>query len=251
MRYLAFPGWETTSSKRQDGYLNQQVILFGLKYETHSLQAHPKLPCRSVVAPTPNLLEWQYDLRLDSCSLSMFSQSVAVLTTFFAFSVVPHLFCCRPASPTTPYLSLLSRISATVLIRWCLTRWSCMPSPLSQMNNTPSGWQSFPVDICPLCRRPYNPFRHVRSHTSHLLPFHISSATVSIPVVVHLLHHARPPLSSPLTLSAICTSCVSVAVLITLSTIVPCTLPLLFIYLFPVGSSPRSALLYTSLLDMI
>ena len=59
----------------------------------------------------------------------------------------------------------------------------------------------------------------------------ISSADVFIHVVLHLRQHACPPLYSPLTLYAIPTSCVSIAVLIALYSIVPCTLPLLFVYL--------------------
>ena len=95
----------------------------------------------------------------------------------------------------------------------------------------PSGLQLLPVGIFPVPCRPYNPFRHLRRPIPHLFPSHISSVAVSIPVVLHLLHRARPPLSSPLTLSAIPTSRVSVAVLITLSSIFPCTLTLLFVYL--------------------
>ena len=173
------------------------MVLFRLQYETHSLQMHPKSPCRSIVAPTPKLLERLYALRLVvipcqylpspspffqpispsssshisffavphllhrlihpccpaspplcssaavftadlvchpqypgatihpqvvSRSLSIFSQSVAVLTTHFSISVVPHLICCRPTSPLPPYLSLLSCISATVLVRRCICR---------------------------------------------------------------------------------------------------------------------------------
>ena len=64
MRYLAFPGWMMKLPKHQDGYLNQQVILFRLQYETHSLQMNPKSQCRSFVAPTPKLSEWGYALRL-------------------------------------------------------------------------------------------------------------------------------------------------------------------------------------------
>ena len=60
MRYLAFSGWMMTSLKRQDGYLNQRVILSRLKYETHSIQMHSKSPCRSVVAPALKLLERRY-----------------------------------------------------------------------------------------------------------------------------------------------------------------------------------------------
>ena len=53
-----------TLPKRQDGYLNQRVILLRLQYETHSLQIHLKFPYRYVVACTPQLLEQLYALRL-------------------------------------------------------------------------------------------------------------------------------------------------------------------------------------------
>ena len=95
----------------------------------------------------------------------------------------------------------------------------------------PSGWQSLPVDIFPVHRCPYNPFSHIRCPIYHMLPSYISSAAVYIPVVLHLRHRACPPLSSPLTLSSIPTSCVYAAVLITSSSIFPCTSPLLFVYL--------------------
>ena len=197
MRYLDFPGWMMILSKRKDEYLNQPVILFRLQYEIHSLQIHPKLPCRSVVAPTPKLSERRYALRLvvvpcqyfpspppffqtispyplshissisvphiirrhihiccsaspppcssaaifaadlffhphypratirpqvGSFSLSIFAQSVAVLPTHFSISVVSHLIWYRPTSPPPPYPSILSQISATVLVRRCLHR---------------------------------------------------------------------------------------------------------------------------------
>ena len=53
-----------TLSKRRDGYLNQRVILFRLKYGTHSLQMHPELPRRSVFILTTKLSEKRYALRL-------------------------------------------------------------------------------------------------------------------------------------------------------------------------------------------
>ena len=242
MRYLAFPGWMMTLSKREDEYLNPWVILFRLQHEIHSLQMHPKSPCRSVVATTPKLSERRYALRLVvfSCqyfpspspsfqpilpslsyhissvavprillrrihiccpaspplwssaavfdadlvyyphypgaticprvvsfSLSIFSQSVAILPTHFTISVIPHLICCRPISPPPPCPSLLSHISSTVLFRHCLHRWPCLPS------------------------------------------------------LLHFISTAPPLLSSH----------VSVVVLITLSSIVPCTSPPLFVYL--------------------
>ena len=127
MSYLAFPGWTMTLSKRQYEYLNQQVILFRLKYEIHSLQMHPKSPCRSVVSPTPKLSDQRYALRL-----------VVVTCRYFP-------------------------------VRHCYS----------------------------------NPFRHLRRPTSLLLPSRISSSALLIPVVPHLCHRDRPPMSSPLTLSAI------------------------------------------------
>ena len=102
-----------------------------------------------------------------SHSLSIFDQSVAVLPKHLYIFVVPHLFCCPPTSPPLPYPSLLSCISATVIVRRCLQQRPCLPPPLSCIS-------------------------------------------------------AAPPLSS---------SRVSVAVLILLSLIVPCTLLPLFVYL--------------------
>ena len=51
-----------TSSKRQNVYLNQRVILFRLQYETHILQINPKSPCRS--APLLKVPDREYALRL-------------------------------------------------------------------------------------------------------------------------------------------------------------------------------------------
>ena len=185
--------------------------LFRLQYEIHRLQMHPKLLCRSVVAPTPNLTEQQYALWMivvpcqyftspspsfqpispslsshissvavphllcccihiccpaspPTCSsaavfifdlvfhthypgatiflqvrsryLLIFPQTVAVLPNYFAVSVVPHRICCRPTSTLSPYPSLLSRISATVLFHRCLHHWSCLPSLLSRIYAT-------------------------------------------------------------------------------------------------------------------
>ena len=111
MRYLAFPGCMMTLSKPQDGDLNQQVILFRFQYETHSLQMHPELPCRSVATLTPKLLDERYALRLVvvPCqyfpSTFPFFQPISPSSLSNIFSVaVPHLLrrhihpCC-PASP--------------------------------------------------------------------------------------------------------------------------------------------------------
>ena len=100
---------------------------------------------------------------------------------------------------------------------------------------------------------------HLRCPTSHLLPSHISSVAVSIPVVLNAFHRAHPPLSSPLTLSFSPTSRVSVAVLITLSSIIPFTSPLFFVYLLLLDLislcivlyyTACSALLHTTLLTI-
>ena len=112
MLYLAFPGWMMTLSKRQDGYLNQQVILFRLQYETNSLQINPKSPCRSVVSLTPKLLEQQYVLGLViiPCwyltSMSPFFQTISPsLSSHISYVAVPHLLrhrihtCCTASPP--------------------------------------------------------------------------------------------------------------------------------------------------------
>ena len=222
MQYLAFPQWMMTLLKHQDGYLKQQGILFILQYETHSLQMHTKLSCRSAVALTPKLSEWWYALRLlvvsyqylpspspffqpiypspsshissvavphilhccihPCCPVSpppwssaavfttdlvchshypvaticpqvgsryllIFSQSIAVLTTHLAISVVPYIICCRPTSPPPPYTSLLSCISATVLVHRCLHLWPCLPylPPVSMLRSLSHHLPSFRV----------------------------------------------------------------------------------------------------------
>ena len=112
MRYLAFPGQMMTLSKRQNGYLNQRVILFRLKYETHSLKMHPKFPCRSVVAPTPNILAQIYALRLvvvPSWYLSILSPSFQPISpspsSHISSVTIPHLLhrrihiCCPAFTP--------------------------------------------------------------------------------------------------------------------------------------------------------
>ena len=100
MRYLAFTGWMMTLSKHQDQYLNQQVILFRLQYEIHSLQMNPKSVCRSIVSPKPKLLEQKYALRLIvvPCwyftSPSPFFEPISPSISSHISSVsVPHLLC--------------------------------------------------------------------------------------------------------------------------------------------------------------
>ena len=98
MRYSAFPGWMMKLPKRQNGSLNHWVILFRLQYETHSLQMHPKFPCRSVVFPTSKLLERRYAHRLVvvSCqylpSLSLsFQLIMPSLLSHISSVAVPHI----------------------------------------------------------------------------------------------------------------------------------------------------------------
>ena len=111
MRYLAFPGWIMTLSKCQDGYLNQRVIWFRLQYETHSPQMHPKSPCRSVVVPTPNLLERRYALRL----VVVPCRYLPILLPFF--------------QPISPYPS--SHISSIAILHLLLLRiHTCCPTSL-------------------------------------------------------------------------------------------------------------------------
>ena len=114
-----------TLSKRQDGYLNQWVILFILKYETHSLQMHPESPCRSVVAPTPKLLEVQYTLRLVvvPCryfpSPSPFFQPISPSLPFYISYVADlHLLFCRihTCCPTSPPLCSSSAVFTAELV---------------------------------------------------------------------------------------------------------------------------------------
>ena len=61
----------------------------------------------------------------------------------------------------------------------------------------------FPVNIFQARCRSSNQFRHLRHPIFLLLPSHMSSTAVSIPVILNLRHCACPPLSSPLILSAI------------------------------------------------
>ena len=60
-----------------------------------------------------------------------------------------------------------------------------------------------PCQYFPVYRHSSNLFCHLIRPTYLLLPSCISSAAVSIPVVLHLRHLAHPSLSSPLILSAI------------------------------------------------
>ena len=137
MRYLAFPGWMMTLSNRQDGYLNQRVILFRLQYETHSLQMHPKSLCRSVVAPTSKLPEQRYALRLVvvPCwyfpSPLQFFQPISPSPSSHISSVsVPHLLHRRihPCCPVSPPLCLSAAVfTADLVCHTYLPRLCCVP----------------------------------------------------------------------------------------------------------------------------
>ena len=87
---------------------------------------------------------------------------------------------------------MLSRISTTMIFLFCLHHWFFLPPPISWSNNTPSGWQLFPIDVCPVCCHPYNPFRHLIRPTYHMLPSHLSSTALNIPVVLNLRHRVLP-----------------------------------------------------------
>ena len=136
-----------------------------------------------------------------------------------------------------------------------------LPPRLSyRIDDTPLGCQSFPVNICPVRCRTSNPFCHLCRPTSLLLSNRMSSTSVSILVVSHLFHHARPPLSLPMTLSDIL---IISHIYRTSIVILPClccgTLCIIFhcsVYFAavvclpsPVGSSPCSVLFCTTLLD--
>ena len=105
-----------TLLKSQDGYLNQRVILFRLKYETHSLQMHLEYPCRSAVAPTHNLSEQRCPRRLVVVPCQYFPSPLPFFqplspspSSHISYIAIPHLLrrhihTCCPAYPT-PCLS--------------------------------------------------------------------------------------------------------------------------------------------------
>ena len=80
---------------------------------------------------------------------------------------------------------------------------SLPPRLIYWIDDTPSGWYSFPDDIFLVRCHYFNPFCHIHCPTSLMLLSRISSTAVSIPVVLHLRHHACLPLSSSLILSTI------------------------------------------------
>ena len=55
--------------------------------------------------------------QVGSRSLSIFAQYIAILTTHFVISVIPHLICCHTTYPPPPYPSQLSWISFNMLVR--------------------------------------------------------------------------------------------------------------------------------------
>ena len=114
-----------TLLKRQDGYLNRQVILFRLQYEIHSLQMHPKSPCRSDIALTPKLLERQYALRLVvvpcrySTSPSPLFQPISLYPpSHISYVAVPHLLRRRihPCFPKSPPLCSYASVFTAELV---------------------------------------------------------------------------------------------------------------------------------------
>ena len=233
MRYLAFPGWMMTSSKRQDDYLNQRVILFRLQYETHSLQMHPKLPCRSVVAPTPKLSEQRYALRLIvvPCwyfpSLSLSFQSISPsLSSHISPIAVP---CCNS------YLPLWYSVAVFKADLFCHPHYpgaTIRPQigsrSLSIFSHSVAVLPThFSISVVPhiICCCP----------TSPLPPYPSLLSRISTTVLILRCIHRWPCLPSLLscisTTPSLLSSHVSIAVLIALSSIVLCTSPYLFVYL--------------------
>ena len=242
MRYLAFRGWMVTLSKHQDEYLNQLVILFRLQYEIHRLQIHTKSPCRSVFAPTTKLSEQQYALRLvvvpcqyfpsPSPSFQPISPS---LSSHISYVAVPHLlrrrihiFC--PASP--PPWSSDAVFTADLVFHTHYTGATIRPQvgsfPLSIFAQSVAVLPThFAISAVPhlICCRPTLP----------PLPYPSLLSRISDTMLVHRCIHRWPCITSQLsciyTAPPLLSSHISVAVLITLSSSVPCTLQPLFLYL--------------------
>ena len=200
MRYLAFPWWMMKLSKCQDGYFNQHVIIFGLKYDTHSLPMHPESPCRSAITLIPKLLVQRYALRL-----------VFVPCWYFTCPL-PFL---QPILPTP--LSHISSVAVPHIRFWCIIpvvldlchhSHPLLSSPLIfySIPIIPEQWYALRLVVVS-CQylsvgcHTSNPFHHLFRPTSHLLPSKIFSN--AIPVVLHIRQHARPMMSSLLTLSTI------------------------------------------------
>ena len=241
-RYLAFPGWTMTLLKHQDEYLNQQVILIRLQYEIHSLQMNPEFPCRSIVVPTPKSSEWRYALRLVviPCqylpSLSLFFQPISPSPSSHISSVaVPHLLrrlihLCCPASPP-PCLSA-AVFTADLIYHTHYPGATICPQvgsrSLSKFSQSvavlPTHLAIYVIPHIICCRTKSPPPLY-----PSLLP-HISSTTLvrrclycwpCLPYLLFCISTVHPLLSSR----------ISVVILITLSSIVLCTSPPLFVYL--------------------
>ena len=135
--------------------------------------------------------------QVGSRSLSIFSQSIAILPTNFAISVAPHLFYCRPASSPPSYPSLLSRISATVLFRperrYALRlvvvpfRYFSSPSPSLQ-----------PISPSPLSHKSSVAVPHLLRRSIHHCcpaspPPFLSAAVFTLHLVCHPYYPAYPP----------------------------------------------------------
>ena len=151
-------------------------------------------------------------LPVDICLVSSPSPS-----SHISYIAIPHLLCrhIHTCCPTYPTPCLSAAVSTADPI--CHTHY-------------PGATRLPQVGSCSLSIFAQSVL-HIRRPTYHLFLSHISSAVVSIPVVLHIRHRSCPPLYSPLTLSAIPTSRVFVTVLIVLYSIVLCTSPSLFFYL--------------------
>ena len=140
-QYLTSPSpFLQTISPSPSSHISSVAVPHLLHHRIHTYCPASLPPCLSAAVFTSDLVfRPHYPVatirpQVVSRSLSIFSQSVAVLTTHFAISVVSHLICCRPTSPLPPYQSLLSCISSTVLVRSCLHLWTCILSlPLAYL----------------------------------------------------------------------------------------------------------------------
>ena len=240
MRNLACPGWMMTLSKRQDGYLNHQVILFRLQYKTHSLQMYPESLWKSVVAPTPNLSERKYALRLVvvpsqyfSSPFPFFQPILPSLSSHISYIAVQFLLCWRinPFCPTSPPLCSSAAVFAAELV--CHPHCpgaTIRPQVVSHSLLIFAHFIAvlpihFAISAVPhiICCRPTYP----------LPPYPFMLSCISATIIVRSCLQRWPCLPSLLscisTVPPLLSSRVSVAVLIVLSSIFPCTLTPLFV----------------------
>ena len=182
-----------TLSKRQYGYLNQQVTLFRLQYETHSLQMHPKSSCRSVVALTPKSSERRYALRL-------------VVVPCQYFPILSPLF--QPISPST--LSHIYYVAAPhLLFRRINTCYPASPPLCSSAAVFTDDLVCHTLNYVATIRPQVGSFSlSIFSQSVAVLPSHLPStlSRISSVAVPHLLRrHIHPcfPASTPPCLSAV------------------------------------------------